>query len=104
MVLLAEPEDEQVTRRLEEAVAIVHTIDPYLFHNQVRRHNKDCPLCQNPNWSLTLEGADEFSLAAPISCYFGQRVQCLFTTPPCSNRYGERRVNAAGWKCASLCL
>ncbi|PHJ22807.1 n-acetylglucosaminyl-phosphatidylinositol biosynthetic protein family gt4 protein, partial [Cystoisospora suis] len=37
MVLLADPEDAQVTRRLEEAVAKVHTIDPFLFHEQVRR-------------------------------------------------------------------
>ncbi|PFH36392.1 N-acetylglucosaminyl-phosphatidylinositol biosynthetic protein PigA, family GT4 protein [Besnoitia besnoiti] len=35
MVLLCDPDDLQVQRRLAEAVAMVHTVDPFRFHREI---------------------------------------------------------------------
>nr|CEL65898.1 TPA: phosphatidylinositolglycan class A protein,putative [Neospora caninum Liverpool] len=73
MVLLSEPDDVQVTRRLEEAIAIVHTVDPFRFHEEIREYY---------SWHDVAARTERvyFSLLFPEHSY----PPCCSASPPCS--------------------
>nr|PUA83451.1 N-acetylglucosaminyl-phosphatidylinositol biosynthetic protein PigA, family GT4 protein [Toxoplasma gondii TgCATBr9] len=103
MVLLSEPDDVQVTRRLEEAISIVHTVDPFSFHEQIREHyswHDVAARTERVYFSLLFPEHASYPpcsasspLAAPCNC--GHAPLCL------EEDEGELQENAAAEDCVA---